>query len=433
MSFVSAGIAPVANLGIFAAIGVVLALLFTLVTLPALLAITPIRKKKQGYVSHERLDSFLANIGGFATTHPWKVVIVSLFLFLGGMVLALQLNFSHNSLTYLKEEVPVRKATETIDRKLKGSVNVEVLVDTGRPQGLYEPGVLHLIEQAQYMAEEMIVSGRPSGRATSIVDIIKEVNQALNSGNPYEYRIPENRQLIAQELLLYEVGGGENLDKVTDRDYSKARITVRLPWVDAIMYDRVLSDFELKMEDLFKGQAIVKVTGLATIIVSTLTEIILTMGRSYLIAGSVITVLMILLIGNVRLGISSMAPNFLPIVLGLGLMKIVGIPLDYSTIMVGGIAIGLAVDDTVHFMHNFRRYYDQCGDARVAVQRTLTTTGRAMLFTTVILASGFFVLVFAELNSTRNFGIITGFTIFTALIADFLLAPAMMVLLIKKK
>ena len=173
-------------------------------------------------------------------------------------------------------------------------------------------------------------------------------------------------------------------------------------------------------------------TGLAAIIVSTLTAIIQSMAKSYLIAGSVITMLMILLIGNVRLGLSSMAPNFLPIVLGLGLMKLAGIPLDYSTIMVGGIAIGLAVDDTVHFMHNFRRYFDQCGDAREAVRRTLTTSGRAMLFTTIILGAGFFILLTAELNSTVNFGIITGFTICMALLADFLLAPAMMVLLTKK-
>jgi predicted RND superfamily exporter protein len=114
-------------------------------------------------------------------------------------------------------------------------------------------------------------------------------------------------------------------------------------------------------------------------------------------------------------------------------MKLTGIPLDYSTIMVGGIAIGLAVDDTVHFMHNFRRYFDQSGDVREAVRLTLTTSGRAMLFTTVILGAGFFILLFAELSSTVNFGIITGFTICMALLADFLLAPAMMVLLTKKK
>ena len=186
------------------------------------------------------------------------------------------------------------------------------------------------------------------------------------------------------------------------------------------------------MRDLFAGHATVTLTGMAAIIMRTLASIIRSMSESYLIAGCVISILMILLIGNVRLGLCSMGPNFLPIVLGLGFMKLAGIPLDYSTIMVGGIAIGLAVDDTVHFMHNFRRYHDKCGDAREAVRRTLTTSGRAMLFTTIILAAGFFILLLAELKSTFNFGLITGFTICMALVADFLLAPAMMVLLTKK-
>jgi predicted RND superfamily exporter protein len=361
------------------------------------------------------------------------VVIVSSLLFLGALLLALQLRFSHNSLTYLGEDVPVRRAIELIDRELKGSVNVEVLVDTGRPQGLYDPGVMSRIQDAQGMAEDLIVDGRQVGRATAVADIVKEINRALNGGRSSSYMIPEERELIAQELLLYELGGGDKLDKLLDRDYTKARISVKVPWVDAISYVTVLDEFERTVQKLFSGIASVTVTGMAAIIMRTLSTIIRSMAESYLIAGSVITVLMILLIGNVRLGLISMAPNFIPIVLGLGLMKLTGIPLDYSTIMVGGIAIGLAVDDTVHFMHNFRRYYQRCGDAHQAVRMTLTSAGRAMLFTTVILGAGFFVLLFAELKSTINFGVITGFTILMALLADFLLAPALVVLMTRKE
>jgi predicted RND superfamily exporter protein len=349
------------------------------------------------------------------------------------LLLALQLRFSHNSLIYLKKDVPVRAATELIDNKLRGSISVEFLIDTGKKYGLYEPEVMKKMEKAQELSEEIIIDGKRVGRASSVVNIIKEINQALHSGEKSEYKLPEDRELLAQELLLYEVGGGENLDKIIDRDYRKARISVRVPWVDAVIYQQVLDDFEQTMRDLFSGHASVTLTGIAAIIMRTLSSIIRSMSESYLIAGCVITVLMILLIGNVRLGLCSMGPNFIPIVLGLGLMKLTGIPLDYSTIMVGGIAIGLAVDDTVHFMHNFRRYHDQCGDAREAVRRTLTTSGRAMLFTTVILGMGFFILLFAELKSTNNFGLLTGFTICMALAADFLLAPAMMVLLTKKK
>ncbi len=435
LSFVNSGIAPVANLGIFAAVGVLMALVFSLVTLPALLAVTPVRKKnpKSDISTRSGLDMFLAGIGDFATTHPWKIVFFSLIIFIGSLFMALQLKFSHNSLNYLREDVPVRVATDLIDKEMKGSFNIEIVLDTNREHGLYEPDAMKEIETVQLLAEEMMVADRPVGRALAVTDIVKDINQVLNDGKPSGYRIPDNRELIAQELLLYEVGGGDNLDKIMDRKYRKTRITVRAPWVDAVAYDRTLAELANKLKTVFDGQTTVSVTGLASIIVRTLSAIIRSMGESYLIAGVIITLLMILLIGNVRIGLCSMAPNFLPIVLGLALMKLTGIPLDYSTIMVGGIAIGLAVDDTVHFLHNFRRYYNQCGDAGVAVRQTLLTTGRAMLFTTIILACGFFILLLAELKSTNNFGIITGFTITMALFADFLLAPAMMVLLTGKK
>jgi predicted RND superfamily exporter protein len=100
--------------------------------------------------------------------------------------------------------------------------------------------------------------------------------------------------------------------------------------------------------------------------------------------------------------------------------------------MVASIAIGLAVDDTIHFMHNFRRYYEESGDAVQAVHETLHTTGRAMLVTTVVLAIGFFIYSFATMANIINFGLLTSFTVIMALLADYLIAPALMVVVHRK-
>lgn len=102
------------------------------------------------------------------------------------------------------------------------------------------------------------------------------------------------------------------------------------------------------------------------------------------------------------------------------------------TMMVASIAIGLAVDDTIHFMHNFRRYYEATGDPRLAVFKTLHTTGRAMLVTTIVLSLGFFIYMFSTLNNIIRFGILTGITLIAALLADYFLAPALMVLVNKQ-
>jgi len=142
---------------------------------------------------------------------------------------------------------------------------------------------------------------------------------------------------------------------------------------------------------------------------------------------------MIFLLADLRLGLWSMIPNFLPILVGLGVMGALDFPLDAMSILVGSIAIGLAVDDTVHFMHNFRRNQNIHQDINVAVEKTLTSTGRAMLLTTIVLSAGFFIFIFSTMNNLISFGLITGVTIIIALLGDILLAPAMMALIYKNK
>jgi predicted RND superfamily exporter protein len=142
---------------------------------------------------------------------------------------------------------------------------------------------------------------------------------------------------------------------------------------------------------------------------------------------------MVILIGRLRIGLLSMIPNLAPILLTMGVIYVFGYPMDLFTMLVASIAIGLAVDDTIHFMHNYRRYYDRTGDPVEAVRLTLMTAGRAMLVTTIVLAIGFYVLAFSTLNNIHNFGVLTGFTIIMALLADYLLAPALMVLVSPRK
>ena len=150
---------------------------------------------------------------------------------------------------------------------------------------------------------------------------------------------------------------------------------------------------------------------------------------SYIIAGFVITLLMIVLLASLKIGHWSMIPNFLPILVGLGAMGMLGLPLDAVSMLVGSIAIDLAVYDTVHFMNNFRHYHLIHGDVRLAVEKTLTSTGRALLLTTIVLSSGFFIFTISTINNLISLGLINGLTIIVALLGDILLAPAMMTLI----
>ena len=176
-------------------------------------------------------------------------------------------------------------------------------------------------------------------------------------------------------------------------------------------YHRFLDTINRYFDENFP-ETTITLTGLMVLLARTVNNAIISMAKSYVIALVVITALMIILIGRFRIGVIGATP----------------LKMDLFTMMVASIAIGLAVDDTIHFMHNFRRYYEQSGDPKQAVYETLNTTGRAMLVTTIVLSIGFLIFVFATMNNLFAFGLLTAFTILMALAADYLVAPALMVL-----
>jgi predicted RND superfamily exporter protein len=199
-----------------------------------------------------------------------------------------------------------------------------------------------------------------------------------------------------------------------------------MPWADAILYEDFMTELEQRFRHHLGDKAEITITGMNALLSRTMSATIVSMAESYIIAALVITVMMILLLGDIKIGLISMIPNLLPIILTLGVMGWMDLPLDLFTMLIGSIAIGLAVDDTIHFMHNYRRYHHESGDVYQAVHKTLLSSGRAMLITTIVLATGFFLYLFSTMSNLFNFGLLTGFTIIMALFADFLLAPALM-------
>jgi hypothetical protein len=375
----------------------------------------------------------LKGCGDFAVNKPWTVIGISLLIALMSSFGAAQLRFSHNPIAWLPDDNSLRSATEAINEHMKGSAAIELIVERGEENAVKEPEFMNRLDEFNHFSEGTSHKKISVGKSSSVVDVVKEINQVLNEGRDKYYRVPQERKMIAQELLLFENGGTEDLENLVNTTYSKARVTLKTTWVDANQYTGLLFKLERKIEDLFGKEKSYVVTGLIPIMVKTITFLMEGMLISYLIAGAVITLLMIIMLADFRLGLWSMIPNFLPILAGLGLMGLLDLPLDAMSILVGSIAIGLAVDDTVHFMHNFRRNQHIHQDIKVAVEKTLTSTGRAMLLTTIVLSAGFFIFTFSSMNNLISFGLITGLTIIIALLGDILLAPAMMALIYKNQ
>lgn len=239
--------------------------------------------------------------------------------------------------------------------------------------------------------------------------------------------------LVAQELLLFEQSGSDDLESLVDPGYRKARLSFRVPWVDALLYPAFIAEIRQEVGEELGDAVGFEMTGLLVVLASVFDALLTSMTRSYGIALMLITPMMIGLLGSISRGLLSMIPNLLPVLFTLGVMGWFDMPLDISTIMIGAIVIGVAVDDTIHFMHKFQRYYEQTGDARAAIRQTLETTGAALLFTSLVLTGGFGIIAFGTLVNIRNFGLLAAFSTSTAFLADLLVSPALMVLATRRR
>jgi len=443
-SFAIAKVAPIADLGLFSAIGIMIALIYTFTVLPAILSYLPLKEKITGTEDSTKvtmLDRFLNWVSAFSVHHYRYILAVSSVLIVFGIMGLFKVYFSHDVLKWLPENFAVRQATEIINKGLRGSVVLEIVLDTGLENGLYDQKTLVSIDT---LAQELETDYKDNqlfiGKVMSLTEILKEIHQALHENDPQFYKIPEDGKLIPQELLLFENSGSDDLEDVIDSRFRVARITLKVPWLDSLMYTPFIHDVEKRFAREFGNRKLeggemmtVVTTGITTLLSNASHASIYSAALSYGIAVVVITLLMIILIGEIRLGLISMIPNLGPIILVLGMIGWLSIPLNMFTMLVASIAIGLSVDNTIHFMYNFSKYYEKTGSIEEGVNRALNTAGRALLTTTVVLSFGFFIFMFASMRNLFEFGLFTGIAIILALASNFIMAPALLTLIFGKK
>ena len=428
ISFAGAEVAPVADLGLFAAIGVMLSFCYTILLVPSLLTFLPIATNTSGFgeKSYTNQNKLLAVVALFSVNRPRVILFFSGLLLIVAVTGIPKIHFSHDPLAWLPKELPLRQATETIQESLGGVIAVEVLIDSHEEDGIYDPLFLSRLQEAGEKMTDFSEAGIKVAQVSTVTDLLSDVHTALLPAKEDDVLLPQTRDLAAQELLLLENAIPEQLFELVDGNFQLARLTLLAPWRDAVAYVPFLSKLQQEIETTMANSGSVSVTGLIPLLARTLGAAMHSAAKSYILAGCIISLLIVFIMNNIKLGLISLVPNILPIVAILGIIGWLAIPLDIYTMLSGSIAIGLVVDDTIHFMYNFQRYQHKGMTTERAVQQSLQTTGRAILITSIILASGAFICTLSSMNNLFNFGLLTGMTILLAMAADFFLAPAIL-------
>ena len=472
---------PIREFAFMSALGVVLAFLFTITLLPVLLHqwhpgnpanISGFRKKFIGIWIKQKIagrsvitisaSSALFAIFGWkiglylslvffvaywVVTRPEKIFsgvllliyrfptqIILLFALVLGICLygSTKVFIDTNLTTMFKEGHPLTKAIEAVDNNMAGSQTMRVMIDMNRTDGLLDSDVLLAIEALQTSLEnnysETIL------RTHSIVNIVRDSHRLMNNNDPAFYEIPESNQLISQLLILYSVADPEDRRSLMSDDFSRAQISINLRNMGSYDYKKMFSEVEMDIEATFGHlkptypNLDVVLTGTVATLMVIGDEIARSQYNGFALAWLIISVIMVITLGSISGGLMGMIPNAVPALLALGLMGLFAIPLDTDTLLIAPVILGIAVDDTIHFITHYRMELSKSKNINIALESALREVGKAVLFTTMIIGFGFAILSFSDYLGFAKIGLFGALSIFVALLCDLFLIPAMIVL-----
>ncbi len=412
---------PARRLGVLTAIGVIFALTASLLFIPAIISFLP-RRAPRTITSHNGtglgnsiFDRMLLFFGNYISGHP-KVVIIGSLLF--SCIAAIGIFFvtiDADPIGYFPEKSPIAVTSRLIDKHFGGSQNVSV-VFVG---DIKEPRIMNKIDalEKEFGAMDEV------GLTSSIARVVRMMSRAINdSGDQMYDKIPDTRNAVAQYFELYAMSGdAEDFEKMVDFPYEHAGINIRINSTSTPVLNRAVK----KIRNRVKDDEDIKYVGGFALIFSDLARLIIN-GQfiSLTMATIAVGILLMLLFRSVTAGFFSAIPLALSMMILFGLMGIFSIELNVATAMLSSIMIGVGIDYTIHFLWRYReerRYHDPVN----AVQITLTTTGRGIIFNALSVIVGFTILMFSSFMPIKFFGFLVVVSISACLFGAMILIPAL--------
>lgn len=414
------------QLGVYASVGVLLTFIISMSLLVTFLGSSnrpknSIRANNKRMRIHPLVNQIIQWCTYVCLNHRKTILIVSSIIVVIALVGTTRLNIGFNFLTDLKPHMEYRKHTTLVEDVMGGLLNVSYAIDSGQENGLKNPDLLIALDQFQTYA-----ASRPLIKKTfSITDVVKDLNKSLNADQDSFYTIPKSAEAIAQYLLLYELSGGEEKDKLVTFNYQRGVVELRVEITDSHKIELLLEDLDHYLEQNPIPGAKVSRTGIGLLWVKMGTYVSQTQIYSYALIFLMLAIFMCISFGSIKVGLLSMLPNLAPIVLVLGAMSWLGITLDYSKLLLATVAIGIAVDDTIHLVTRFRSRFLESRSYERALTSSMEDVGPALIITSTILIISFLSFLLSSTTVLANFGILLGSTIFIALVTDLLTLPAL--------
>jgi diguanylate cyclase (GGDEF)-like protein len=418
-------IVAIREFAVFSCFGMLSLLLIVLTFFPAALTLIPLPvKKDEGRAATPHIfDRFLDWVVRLDLEHQ-KITLPILGILVAFCLLGIfRVRVETSPVEYFKEDTPVSRHFHDIYKDLSGSFPVNVVMENEEDD--YFENAEHIGDIAKLQGYLETLPG--VDKTVSFADYLKLVNYASNQFDSKYYILPEEDFEVRMLMNSYKIMLGEDMfSRFMSPEFSKANILLFTHISSSRDFLKTRDRILAHAKDNFSKDLKWDVTGFGMVISAS--SHLLTKGQVKSLSLTVVLVfsIMFMLFLSAKVGLIAIVPNFFPIVVNFGIMGWLGIELSMVTSLIASIAIGLAVDDTIHYLVRYNREFKKSLDDKSALRETIKQVGRPIVFTTLTIGVGFSILVFSSFKPTAIFGVMMVITMLSALVGDLILLPSLM-------
>lgn len=423
VGFASLGVSSLVSIremGIVIAIGSILAWIFTMYLMVPIIKLSKSKRHKHS----KNIDSLMIfkNVVPALKKHSGKIFICFTFSVIISLLASFTIDVNFNPYGAFKEDHPLTKSNRVAQDIFGGVVGPQIVVDTGVKDGAKNPVFLKKVDELS----EWLKSQKEINHVNSVLYNIKRINELAHGESREYFKIPDDQNLVAQYLLLYEISSGTDLRSLIDNSFQKIRLDTLWNIQDSKSSLEKVKEIKSYADKLGLKLAF---TG-KTYIMNTLNEQITTTFMSSLsMSFLLITLILMISFKSISLGLMSLIPNVTPLLIGGGLIKLFDLSFDPSLSVVMSISLGIVVDDTIHFIANFQKNKNKNLGLVQNIENVLAQTAPALIITTIILGLGFGSFVLGEFVPNQTVGLFTALILVIALLIDLLILPVVIFLL----
>lgn len=433
-------VVPIQNFAIMSTLGILFALLLTFYLLPVLIDLWPtVSKKKVIAATPEKkrfldvlplLRSALDKVVPLVEKRPVAFIIPFMLVLVVSIYGATQVKIDSQILDQYPEDSTFTQSVKVADEHMMGAYAMVLYLDFKEDFALQDPDVMKAMDELQKKFETKYK--KYVVMTHSIADVAKDANRKLNGNAPEYERIPDTREMLSQTLFMFNNANPSERQRLVDDSYRKANIKISLHSYGSYEYYEVFQQMRADIDEMMAElktkypRTEVSITGIFALAMEVSQYLTKNQAITFGIALAVVSVILLLVFGSFKIGMIALIPNLIPALLTLGLLGIAGVPLDFFTMMLAPIIIGISIDDTVHFISHYQQELPKDGDVNAALRRTMAVAGPGVVFTALILGLGFGIMALADAAGTSNMGKFGALAIFMGLLNDLFLLPALL-------